>query len=916
MRFLILIREIHMPNKNPSNIFLITILYAVVLLADPPVRTRYIMVDQFGYRPMDVKVAVIADPQKGRNAADSFVPGSFLEVRRSETDEIVFSGIPAVWNNGQTHSQSGDRGWWFDFTAVETEGIYFIYDPANQVGSYPFEINETVYLDLLKTAFKMYFYNRCGMAKEEPFADPCWTDGPAFCGPHQDTEARYVEDKNNESLIRDMSGGWFDAGDYNKYVTNAEEVLHQLLDAYSQNPDVWTDDFNIPESYNGLPDLIDEIIWELDWIKKMQGMVDGGVHIKMGSLVYTSGSPPSTDKASRYYGPKCSSSTLTAASVFAHSALIFSEFSQLDDYVDDLIQRAILAWQWVGKHDIRENCDSQEIKSGDADISRRDQAMMAVTAAVYLFAVTGDDLYNDYVIDHYREVEAMEWWGPYRSASGDALLYYASRMDGDQTVQNDILDSKISQAKSDKLYRFYDNLDLYRAYMPDPQYHWGSNVVKLDVGNVNYDMIVYELDPAGYDQYLEKAISSLHYLHGVNPWSKVYLSNVYEIGADNCVNEIYHKWYVSKTKWDNALISECGPAPGYVIGGPNKKYSGSEPGIKNQPVQKAYKDDNDYSNAWEITEAGIYYQSAYLKLLSKFVGKISEPPPVNHPPVAVNDTLSVPQDAEILIQVLANDSDADGDLLVIQSVDTAGISGSVRIDEGDTAITYNSAPDYAGEDSLKYLISDGQGGMDTASVHITVIAMNHPPVAMIDSLTVQQDSVVTVHVLENDSDPDGDPLDILEAGDAGTSGSVAVDPGDTTLTFTPAPGFSGETVFEYVISDGQGGLDTAEVRITVEEGMGVGGIAPVPDVFALFQNHPNPFNPKTQILISLCRPGPVIIEITDILGKTVTTLADYELLGAGIHTFSFDGSGLSAGIYFCRLQSGPQIQVKKLVLIK
>jgi endoglucanase len=811
-----------MPNKNPSNIFLITILYAVVLLADPPVRTPYIMVDQFGYRPMDVKVAVIADPQKGRNAADSFIPGSFLEVRRSETDEIVFSGIPAVWNNGQTHRQSGDRGWWFDFTAVETEGIYFIYDPANQVGSYPFEISETVYSDLLKTAFKMYFYNRCGMAKEEPFADACWTDDPSFCGPGQDTEARYVEDKNNESLIRDMSGGWFDAGDYNKYVTYAEEVLHQLLDAYSQNPDVWTDDFNIPESYNGLPDLIDEIIWELDWIKKMQGMVDGGVHIKTGSIIYTMGSPPSTDKAFRYYGPKCSSSTLTAASVFAHSALIFSEFSRLDEYVDDLIQRAILAWQWVEKHDIREDCDSQEIKSGDADVSRRDQAMMAVTAAVYLFAVTGDDVYNDYVIDHYREVEAMEWWSPYRSASGDALLYYASRMDGDHTVQNNILDSKINQAKSDQaFYRFYDNLDLYRAYMPDAQYHWGSSVVKIDIGNINYDMIVYELDPAGYDQYQERAMSSLHYLHGVNPWSKVYLSNVYEIGAGDCVNEFFHGWYKSNGKWDNALLSECGPAPGYIVGGPNKNYSGSEPGIKNQPVQKAYKDGNNYSNVWEITEAGIYYHSAYLKLLSKFVGETYKPPWVNHPPVAVNDTLSVPQDTEILIQVLANDFDVDGDLLVIQSVDTAGISGSVRIDEGDTTITYNSAPDYAGEDSLKYLISDGNGG-----------------------------------------------------------------------------------------------LNTAEVRITVEEGMGVGETGPVPDVFALFQNHPNPFNPKTQILISLCRPGPVIIEITDILGKTVTTLADYELLGAGIHTFSFDGSGLSAGIYFCRLQSGPQIQVRKLVLIK
>ena len=609
-----------MSDRRAIILLITMVLKSGLCSADEPARTSYIKVDQFGYLPDDVKVAVIADPQTGKNADDSFVPGPVYEIRDAESGSVVFSGNPEIWNGGQTNEQSGDRGWWFDFSDLNTEGTYYIYDPENEAGSYTFVIDKYVYSDVLKTALRMYYYNRCGMAKEEPYSDARWTDAASFMGPGQDTEARFVDDKNNDDLIRDMSGGWFDAGDYNKYVTFTESVIHQLLDAYEQNPEAWTDDFNIPESGNGLPDILDEIIYELEWLKKMQDNEDGGLHIKMGSITWNSGSPPSTDSNARYYGPKCSSSSLTAASVFAHAALVLSDFSQLKDYTDDLADRAVRAWDWVQDHEFSENCDSQEIKSGNADVSLGDQEMMAVTAAVYLYAVTDDDIYDKYVLDHYTEVEAMWWWGPYRITSGDALLYYACSLNGDPTVQDDILLSKNSQAASNQtFYRFYDDNDLYRAYMPDGQYHWGSNTVKSNIGNINYDMLTYELDPAEHDQYLERASSMIHYLHGVNPVSKVYLSSVYEIGADDCVNEMYHSWFIKGSKWDNALTSECGPAPGYLVGGPNKDYSGSEPGISDQPPQKAYKDGNAYDRSWEITEPSIYNQSAYLKLLSKFV---------------------------------------------------------------------------------------------------------------------------------------------------------------------------------------------------------------------------------------------------------------------------------------------------------
>lgn len=580
--------------------------------------TPLIRVDQFGYQPDAPKVAVLANPQQGYNASDSYIPGNTIEVRRADTDEVVFSGASAVWRGGATHVQSGDQGWWFDFSAVTTPGSYYLFDPANNLQSYSFEIGEAVYADVLNAALRMFYYNRSGIAKDATHAGACWADAVSFAGPGQDTEAVFVSAPPRSNTAKDLHGGWFDAGDFNKYVTFAESVIHQLLDAYALNPEVWTDNVNIPESGNGIPDILDEIIWEVDWIKRMQDTEDGGVHIKMGSKTFDLGSPPSSDPAPRFYAPKCSSSSIAAAGMFAHAALVLAEFEAFADYVADLEARAIMAWDWYQNNPKETNCDTQIIKAGDADRSVDDQHQMAVTAAVYLFALTGAAEYNQHVVDHYLEVGHMNWWGPYGVERGDALLYYASLPAASASVANDIR-SRLRNA-GQSLGDFYkqDDRDLYRAQMPDAQYHWGSNIVKANTGNLNMNLLIYGQDATNHATYLEKAYSTLHYMHGVNPMNLVYLSNMGGFGAENSVDELYHGWFRGST-WGNAETSACGPAPGYVPGGPNKDYSGSQSGINNQPPQKAYRDGYSFSNSWELTEPAIYYQAAYLKLLSHFV---------------------------------------------------------------------------------------------------------------------------------------------------------------------------------------------------------------------------------------------------------------------------------------------------------
>lgn len=587
------------------------------------IESRNIRVDQFGYRLGDEKVAVLVDPRAGFNAAESYTPGARIQLRDRLTDEVVFEAGPTLWNGGTVQESSGDRGWWFTFTSVSREGTYYLFDAERQVRSVPFRIADDVYDHVLRAALRMFFYNRSGYAKKPPHADPRWADDAAFVGPGQDTEARAITDMSNAALRRDVSGGWFDAGDTNKYVTFASQAVHQLLAAYRERPKVWTDAVGLPESGNGTPDILDEVKWELDWLKRMQ-RADGGVHIKVGTLDFADVSPPSLDRRPRYYGPVCSSSTIAAAGMFAHAAVVFAGVRGLSDEALDLWNQARAAWRWYANNPKDENCDNQDIKSGDADRTLGQQDAERVVAGIYLYALSGDMALREAVDTQYKTLEPYRdvGWSRYQAIEGDALLFYTTLHGIDPQVKKEILAKKRTEAATyGEIYGTPVERDLYRAYMEENSYHWGSNGVRAQLGNVALDVMTYKADEDVDGKLKNRALNIVHYLNGVNPFGMVYLSNMYEAGASRSVNEIYHQWFAANTRFSNAKTSSVGPAPGYLAGGPNKSYSGDLAPPKGEPVQKAYRDTNAGwpAKSWELSEPGIYYQAAFIKLLSKFV---------------------------------------------------------------------------------------------------------------------------------------------------------------------------------------------------------------------------------------------------------------------------------------------------------
>jgi endoglucanase len=576
---------------------------------------KNLMVDQFGYRPGDPKMAVISCPSIGFNSTDTFTPGPVIEVRRASDNQTVFSGKPELWNNGAVDFTSGDKGWWFDFSSVKDTGDLYIFDTEKKVRSYIFRISGDVYKNVLKAAIKVFYYQREGFPHDAKYAGNDWTDGPSFIGPGQDKECRYVYDKNNSKTARDLSGGWMDAGDCNKYITFAESPIHHLLTSFDQNPSAFTDDIGIPESGNGIPDIIDEVKFELDWIKKMQD-VDGGVFIKMGNIDYKGITPLSLDKRPRYYGPKCSSSSISTAGMFAHAVIVLSRFPEFKNYVSDLKERAVKAWDWYQANAKCDTCDSGEIKSGDADKSILEQKEIEVLAAIYLFAITGQEKYNTVVKNKFAVTNSFydRDFSMYFSYEMDALMYYVNLKKADLNVKEVTLGKREREGRVTDIYQYDPKSDLYGAYIPYSLYTWGSNNPRASVGSSNYDYIIYNIDPEHQLKYLKRSLGILHYFHGTNPFNMVYLTNMGKYGAECSLTEMFHSWFCGE-KWRR------NPPPAYITGGPNFYYDGAWKDLKLQPAQKTYKDSGaGYPEmSWELTEPAIYYQASYIKLLSKFV---------------------------------------------------------------------------------------------------------------------------------------------------------------------------------------------------------------------------------------------------------------------------------------------------------
>ncbi len=624
-------------QRRRTSLWLVT-LFAITITHPLPLHAGkkeipLIVVDQFGYRTKARKIAVFANPQEGQNARRKYEPGDVFEVRRLPDEAVAFKGRIVQWNEGKKHSQSGDKCWQGDFSKLQTPGKYYILDPAKGEKSYPFEIRDDIYEEMLKHAVRGFFYQRCGIdITKEHGGD--WNHKACHVRRNQDKEAGGCGYKGP---VKDVSGGWHDAGDMGKYVRSLEPTLWWLMKAYENNPGAHKDNLGIPESGNGVPDLLDEIKWSLDWILRMQ-MEDGSFSGIVSTMEKGDGeSPPNDYFGSRCYSIPTTSVTAIAAGLLAHAARIYGKHpmrSKFPGFGRAMIKAAEKGWAYLqanpeqvpkggftpkGFHGVGDE------GKGLADRHRR------LFAAAQLFATTKKQAYNHYFLTNIRDPKnaknnpiqrkTMEPMSSYPLRLG--LWDYCFAPGADKGLIREYQAIVAKEADTWILTPFRQNKDPYLSYMFEGHYSWGSTRNNCMWAEQLLAVYFLRANPK-LDSYVYHAAEGyLHYIHGMNPLNLVYMTNMgpkgAKAGAENSVMEIYHGWFADSTIYDGER-SDYGPAPGIVPGGPNKFYTGQKSPPKFEPAQKAYRDWNatDWKAdiSWEISENSITYQSSYIFLCS------------------------------------------------------------------------------------------------------------------------------------------------------------------------------------------------------------------------------------------------------------------------------------------------------------
>lgn len=494
----------------------------------------FIRVNQIGYYQDAPKKAILA----GMDA-------SSYEIRDYATKEVVFKGN---LEEGKRWNQSNEVLQIADFSIFKKPGKYYI--KCSSESSYPFEIAENnVFENLSKSVIKAFYYWRSSTAIEPQYAQ-FGKENYARAMGHPDTTV-YVhhtvatEKRHTESELS-IPKGWYDAGDYNLYVVNAGITIHALALAYEMYPEYYKKlNLNIPESGNGVPDLLNEIKWEVDWLFGMQDE-DGGVYNKLTTLRFSGMVMPEDDKADRYVVGKSTSAALDYAAIMAMVARIYRDYeTQFPGLSDRAIKAAERAWNWAEKNPNVLFHNPQDVHTGS--YSDEDLTDEFFWAASELFITTKKMPYFQ-SLKFIRKFDTPQWPSV---ASLGLMSMMLHKEELSKFIDTDVIETYFNSL-SENVYKLY----IYSpSLVPIKKFEWGSNGVISENGAI--------LGLAYYvtknEKYRDGMLSTLDYLLGLNPTDYCFVSRF----GSRYPRNLHDR----RTTADG--IAE--PIPGYLAGGSNPR---------------------------------------------------------------------------------------------------------------------------------------------------------------------------------------------------------------------------------------------------------------------------------------------------------------------------------------------------------
>ncbi len=526
-----------------------------------------IAVNQVGYLPKSYKSAVVKEPLLGQS----------LKLVNEDTGETVLEK-----QHGEViyDTDTGDNEAVFDFTEISEKGKYHI--ESGDTVSHSFVISDDAYDEAFRAAIKMLYYQRCGTELTKDlagdFAHPaCHTD-----------KAVLYEDK---SVELDVTGGWHDAGDYGRYSVSGAKALADLLLAYENYPEVFTDDLGIPESGNGISDVLDEGRYELEWLFKMQAD-NGGVYHKVTCRNFPAEVMPQDETDQLIVMPVTTTATGDFAAVMALASRVYKDVDK--ELADRCLAAAIKAAKYLDEtpSDTKGYKNPSDISTGEyldeCDIDER------FWAYAELFKTTGDASYE----------KALETVLPgngftlgWQGVGGYGAYAYLTAPATDDAFKDYVLTE--ADDMSEYITSCADKY-CYGSSIID-SYPWGSNLTIANNGEFMLMMkdIVNSYNKVTVDK-------QLNYLLGNNSTGYSFLTGF---------GTVYSEHPHHRPSQATGIT-----VPGMLVGGPNNGLEDPyvQNVLKNVPIAKCYADN---AQSYSTNEVTIYWNSPFIYLMA---GEIAE----------------------------------------------------------------------------------------------------------------------------------------------------------------------------------------------------------------------------------------------------------------------------------------------------
>lgn len=480
--------------------------------------------NQLGYYPAAIKEFVVVDHEA--STFDLVDPDG----------KVVYSG--ALEENG-TWDASGEEVRYGSFTAYSEPGIYRIYI-GPEIFSDPFLIDGSVLGPALDGSIKSFYFQRASMAIDEQY-------GGIYkrAAGHPDMACPYHPSTGVTGGTLDSPGAWYDAGDYGKYIVNAAISVGQMLNLVELYPGAVSDGrLNIPESGNGVSDLLDEIRYELDWMVTMQH-TDGGVFHKLTARNFGPFIMPAQYDLERFIIGKGTAATLNFAASMAQASRVYAGTDPA--FSSGALAAAEKAWLWAKENSDVVYRNPPDVRTGEYgdDLFSDD----FYWAAAELYITTGKEEYREYLLaseEPYIHQITNSWKFFIRNMGFHSLLAHRGQID--QQLAGQLVTSHL--ALSDGILEKMASIP-YRIGLD--HFEWGSN---SDV--LNQAMILcYAHQITGEEKYLEGAIRNVDYIFGKNATGFSFLTGF----GSRQVMHPHHR--------PSGADGIEAPVPGFIVGGPN-----------------------------------------------------------------------------------------------------------------------------------------------------------------------------------------------------------------------------------------------------------------------------------------------------------------------------------------------------------